>query len=94
MKSGVDGPNAAASHRCMKVQILETLDKGEKMTLNSGAYLFLSLCTHLIYHLYQLQSMDFNSFYKIYCSTIFPYKSNGERTRTCREVQGHPRMII
>ena len=43
----------------------------------------------------QFQIIDDNSFWKIHCCTIFPYKSIGNQIWPCRKIgQGQPRVII
>ena len=52
-------------------------------------------CTHINNQCTNFQFIDFNSFYKIYCLSIFPHKSIREQIWPCLKVgQGQPRTII
>ena len=90
LKQRINGP---VSLTWDPVSFWITLDKDQRMTLTSGTCT--APCTHLIYYIYHLLIIDFNSFWVIHHWSVFPHKCiRNQSWLLHKKMKGQPRVII
>ena len=58
-------------------------------------HLWYSLSSHLVKCIHRIYIIYYNSFWKIYCFNLLPYKRIGDQIWPCHKIgQGQPRFII